>query len=463
MQENHEELWTRCSQFIKDNLTPQQFDTWFRDIKSLSFENGELTLLVSSLFFIEKIEAHFLPILRAGIKKVYGPNIRLEFKYPIRQGDPQTIISQKDAGPSTVIMQQGTAPAANPFRQVDNSDFDPQLNPRYNFENYCQSTSNQIARSVGEAIGDNPAIKTFNPLFVFGPAGVGKTHLIQAIGIRIKERNPKARVLYVTARLFESQYTAANSKGQINSFFHFYQSIDTLIIDDIQDLANKPGTQNTFFHIFNHLHQHDRQIIMSSDCAPADMEGFEERLLSRFKWGMHVELERPDLSLRRDVLKLNADRDGVVLPGDVAEYIASNVTQSVRELEGIVVSLVAHAVALNREISLDLAKRVMMNAVKIKRHQVNFEMVADVVASHYGIPSDAIFTKSRRREVADARQIVMYLAKKLTKLPCTTIGHKLDRSHATVIHGCNVVEDRIATEKKFAAEIEAIEAEVTSR
>ena len=311
------------------------------------------------------------------------------------------------------------------------------------------------------AIGDNPSLKTFTPLFVFGPSGVGKTHLIQAIGIRIKERNPHARVLYVTARLFQSQYTAAAAKN-INSFFHFYQSIDCLIIDDIQDLQNMPGTQNTFFHIFNHLHQHDRQIIMSSDCAPAEMEGFEARLLSRFKWGMQVELERPDITLRRDVLKLKAEQDGLAIPGEVTEYIASNVTQSVRELEGIVVSLMAHATVLNREISLDLARRVMSNAIKIKRRQINFEMITEAVASHYNICPDLLFTKSRKREVSDARQIVMYLAKKIGKMPLTTIGHKIDRTHATVIYACNTIEDRIATEKKLAADIDAIEAAINA-
>ena len=297
---------------------------------------------------------------------------------------------------------------------------------------------------------------------MFGPSGVGKTHLIQAIGIRIKERNPKARVLYVTARLFQSQYTAAAAKN-INDFFHFYQSIDTLIIDDIQDLQNMPGTQNTFFHIFNHLHQHDRQIIMSSDCAPSEMEGFEARLLSRFKWGMQVELERPDIALRRNVLKLKADSDGLILPSEVSEFIAANVTQSVRELEGVVVSLVAHATVLNRDISLDLAKRVMSNAVKIKRHQVNFEMVADAVSSHYGISPDLLFAKSRRREVSDARQVVMFLAKKLVKLPLSTIGQKLDRTHATVIHGCQTIENRIEHDKKLSADIDAIEADIASR
>ena len=444
MNQTHQELWAACCDFIRDNLSAQQFDTWFRDMTSVSYENGELKLLVPSVFFIEQIQARYLPLLRAGVKKVYGPGVHIEFLYPLKKDDPQSMSFQKGSEPSPSIMAQSKAPAANPFAPVSKSDFDPQLNPRYTFENYCESDSNKIARSIGEAIANNPSLKTFNPLFVFGPSGVGKTHLIQAIGIRIKERNPKARVLYVTARLFQSQYTAAAAKN-------------------INDLQNLPGTQNTFFHIFNHLHQHDRQIIMSSDCAPSEMEGFEARLLSRFKWGMQVELDRPDIALRRNVLKLKADSDGLLLPSDVSEFIAANVTQSVRELEGIVVSLLAHATVFNRDISLDLAKRVVSNAVKIKRHQVNFEMVADAVASHYHISVDLLFTKSRRREVSDARQVVMYLAKKLVKMPLTTIGQRLDRSHATVIYGCQTIENRIVTEKKLASDIDAIEAAIASR
>ena len=461
MELTHQELWAKCCRFIKDNITTEQYDTWFRDITSESYADGRLVLTVQSSFFADQLEERHQGVLRAGIRKVYGDGVQLYYRFRVIQSDNSSLIDQKSAGSSPTILAQVKAQPANPFKQPDTQDFDPQLNPRYTFENYCSSDSNKIARSIGMAIGDNPSLKTFNPLFVFGPSGVGKTHLIQAIGIRIKERNPHARVLYVTARLFQSQYTAAAAKN-INSFFHFYQSIDCLIIDDIQDLQNMPVTQNTFFHIFNHLHQHDRQIIMSSDCAPAEMEGFEARLLSRFKWGMQVELERPDITLRRDVLKLKAEQDGLAIPGEVTEYIASNVTQSVRELEGIVVSLMAHATVLNREISLDLARRVMSNAIKIKRRQINFEMITEAVASHYNICPDLLFTKSRKREVSDARQIVMYLAKKIGKMPLTTIGHKIDRTHATVIYACNTIEDRIATEKKLAADIDAIEAAINA-
>ncbi len=461
MSSNHTELWNKCCEFIRDNIGIDQYNTWFAAVSSLSYADRVLWLNVDATqFFVEQLEYHYRDIIRKAIKKVYGDGIELKYRFKIVSGDPDSEVRQKSTEMSPVILAQASAAPADPFMQPTPKQFDPQLNPRYTFENYCESSSNQIARTIGEAIGDNPTLKTFNPLFVFGPSGVGKTHLIQAIGIRIKERNPQARVLYVTARLFQSQYTAA--LRNINSFFHFYQSIDTLIIDDIQDLQNLPGTQNTFFHIFNHLYLHNKQIIMSSDCAPSEMEGFEMRMLTRFKAGTQVELELPDLSLRRDVLRLKAEQDGIDLPQDVAEYIVTNVTGSVRELEGIMVSLLAHATVLNREISLDLAKRVISNAVKVPTRKINFEMVAQAVASHFKINADLLFTKTRKREISDPRQIVMYLAKKLVHMPLTTIGTKLDRSHATVIYAVQNIESRLGHEKKLSADIDAIEAAVMS-
>lgn len=267
-----------------------------------------------------------------------------------------------------------------------------------------------------------------------------------------------ARVLYVTARLFESQYTAALRNNHINDFFAFYQSIDTLIIDDVQDLAGKQGTQNTFFHIFNHLHQNQKQIILSSDCAPAQMDGFEARLLSRFKWGMSTQLDKPDAALRKDVLVRRAERDGLSISPEVLEFIAENVTDSIRELEGVTVSLIAHATVLGRDITVDLARKVLSNAVKLNRRQVNFETITQEVAQFYNIDPDVIFTKSRKREISDARQIVMFLAKKIAKMPYTAIGTRLSRTHATVMYACKCIEERLPLEKKLQEEIGKIEA-----
>lgn len=457
-----EQIWASCCEFIKSNITPQKFDTWFRDVTCMQYdaERNAVALRVPGEFFADNIDNNYGALVRMAFAKELGHKVDIYYCYPTVRGDESSDISQRSVEMSPEILRQRQAPPAVPSQNRSNTDFDPQLNPRYTFENYCCGESNKLARAIGESIGNNPSQQTFNPLFVFGPAGVGKTHLVQAIGIRIKERNPRARVLYITARLFINQYTA--NRQNLNSFFHFYQSIDTLIIDDVQDLQGMAATQNTFFHIFNHLHQHNKQIIMSSDRAPAEMEGFEERLLSRFKWGAQVELERPDLPLRRAVLQLKSEQDGVSLPPEVAEYIAGSVTSSVRELEGVMVSLLAHATVLNREISLDLARRVLANAVKINRRQVNFEMITDAVASHYGIKPDLLFTKTRRREVSDPRQVVMYLSKKLANMPSTTIGHKLDRTHATVIHAISNIESRMTTEKKLVADLDAIEAALSS-
>lgn len=460
MQPTHQQLWEQCRQFIADNITPQQFSAWFASISSVSFENSELRLRVPSSYYKEHLEQNFPTIIEAAIKKVYGPNVALYFCYTVVDGQPDTSLNERSSDQSSTILRQSKAAPANPFIDNQPQTFKPQLNPRYNFENYCMGQSNCIARTIAESIANDPTNKTFNPLFVFGPTGVGKTHLIQAVGIRIKEHNPNARVLYVTARLFQSQYTAANHKGQINNFFHFYQSIDTLIIDDVQDLAGKPETQNTFFHIFNQLHQNNRQIILSSDCAPSEMDGFEARLLSRFKWGASAALEKPDIELRRQVLIKKAQQDGLDLPADVIEYIAENVTDSIRELEGVVVSLVAHATVLNCDITLDLARPVVANAIRIRRSQVNFEMVIQAVASYFKLEPDLLFTKTRKREVSDPRQIVMYLAKKLVGLSLKNIGTRLGRTHATVIYACRNIDERLPIDKELRTSIEAIQASI---
>ena len=459
MHNDHQQLWAKCLEFIRDNVTEPQFNCWFRDITSLKFEDGVLHLFVPSDLFVDHIENTYLDLLGTAIRKYYGEGVQLKYAYNVKADDPDTRVDlASDRRSPEIIRQTMHSTAANPFQAArPATTLDPQLNPRYTFENYCCSPSNKIAFSIAESIAENPSIKTFNPFFVFGPTGVGKTHLIQGIGIRIKERNPQARVLYVTARLFESQYTTANAKGEINKFFNFYQSIDTLIVDDIQDLQNKPSTQNTFFNIFNHLHLNNKQIILSSDRAPAEMDGFEARLLGRFKWGMSVELEKPDLELRRSVLEQKSQQDGINLTREIVDYIAGNVTDSIREIEGVMVSLVAHATVLNVPITLDLAKGIVANAVRISRRQLNFEIIAREVSTYYGIDQDSLFTKCRKREVSDGRQVTMYLAKKLLNMPLTTIGHSLGRTHATVIYAIHNIDERLAVERQLQHDIAAIE------
>lgn len=460
MEKNHKQLWDECLAIIADNIPQEQFDSWFRPISSISFEDGNLTLGVPSAFFVEHLESCFMRIIATVLRRVYGPDVKLLYRYKIVNSEPSSRIDTLSKNPSPAVQnRQQEVNSANPFitsQPVDN-DLDSQLNPTLTFENYLGGESNKLARSIGEAIAADPKCKTFNPLFVFGPSGVGKTHLIQAIGIRIKEKNPAARILYITARLFESQFTVASRNGKINDFTNFYQSIDTLIIDDIQDLMGKEKTQQAFFHIFNFLHLNHRQIILASDCCPSDLKGMPERLLTRFKWGMTVELERPDLDLRRQVLRLKAAHDGINLPPDVLDYIAANVTDSIRELEGIVVSLMASATFLNKEITVDLARRVVNHSVRTARRTINFEMIAESVSEFYNIDIDRLFTKTRKREVSDARQMVMFLCKKHINMAVTAIGTRLSRNHATVHHAIKTIEDRLPIDKKLQEDITAIE------
>lgn len=456
MELTHTQLWDKCLQIFRDNLSEEQYNAWFKGITCESYQNDELKIVVPSPYFVEHLEQRFLKLIAAVIRKVYGENVKLFYAFDQVGNDPSTGVTIKSANPSTKVKPDAKS-TANPFQKQEVEDVDSQLNPKCTFENYCKGGSNQIARSIGEAIANDPKCKTFNPLFIYGPTGVGKTHLIQAIGIRIKESNPQSRVLYITARLFESQYTAAVCRKQVNEFINFYQSIDVLIIDDIQDLIGKTQTQNTFFHIFNHLHQNQKQLILTSDCCPAQMEGMEARLLSRFKWGMTAELSRPDYELRREVLTQKAQQDGLSIPTDVLEYIASNVTDSIRELEGIVVSLMAHSIVLKQDISIDLARNVLSNAVKISRKQINFEMITQEVCAYYKIEPDQLFTKSRKREISDARQMVMYMAKKHGKMLLTTIGTRLSRTHATVLYACKNIEERLPIEKQLQDDVAAIE------
>ena len=459
MSKTHQQLWEDCLRIIADNIRPEQYDAWFKPVTSLGFENGRLTLSVPSPFFAEHLEDTYLTILGATLRRVYGEEVRLFYHYNQISNRPDTGIDEAGLSSSPALKRPA---ATDLFQTKVEATFNSQLNPKYTFENYCGSTSNKIAKAIGEAIANDPKCKTFNPLFVFGPTGVGKTHLIQAIGIKIRENNPLARILYVSARLFESQYTVASHNGKINEFINFYQSIDTLIIDDIQDLIDKPRTQGTFFHIFNHLHQNQKQIILSSDCCPTQLKGMTDRLLSRFKWGMTVELERPDLQLRRNVLRLKADQDGLRLPEEVMDFIAENVTDSVRELEGIVVSLLAHATVMNRDITVDLARHVMANVVKMHRRTINFEMITQGVASHFNIDPEAIFTKSRKREISDTRQMVMFMAKKHAGMAYTAIGTRLNRTHATVLHACRNIEQRLSLEKQLQADVANIEKAIMS-
>ena len=321
-----------------------------------------------------------------------------------------------------------------------------------------KGNSNEFSRTVGETVAKNPA-RTFNPLFLYGPSGVGKTHLINAIGTRIKELYPEKRVLYVSAHLFQVQYTDSVRTNHFNDFISFYQTIDVLIIDDIQEFAGVTKTQNTFFHIFNHLHQNGKQLILTSDRAPVMLQGMEERLLTRFKWGLVAELEKPDVELRKNILRNKIRRDGLNIPESVINYIAENVNESVRELEGIINSLLAQSIIFKRDVDIDLAERIVRKAVRCESKPITIEDIIAKVCSHYEIEESAIHTKTRKREVVQVRQVAMFLAKKHTDASSSKIGQLIgNKDHATVLHACKIVKDQVEVDKSFKADIEEIEA-----
>ena len=444
--------WNECLRIIKDNLEPAQYNSWFAPITVESFENNELTLRVPTAFYVEQLDGRFYNLLASTLVRVYGKGIKLKYSYDIIKDDPQAHVVSEEPHKSVAVQPM------NPFAQQEKFsgiELDPQLNPVNTFENYCESKSNKLAYSIANAIATNPKCQTFNPMFIFGCTGVGKTHLIQAIGIKMKEENPLSRVLYVSARTFESQYTSAVRTNKVNDFINFYQSIDMLIVDDVQEFAGKTATQNTFFHIFNHLHNKQRHLILSCDCPPSELDGMEPRLLSRFKWGMIVELESPDYDLRRAVLLRKAMQAGVKIPDDILDFVAENVKDNVREIEGVFASLMAYSTALNQPLTIQLARNVLSNTVRMSKQNrvVTFDSISDAVCSEFNIDKELLFGKSRKRDVADARQLVMMLAKKFAKMSSTMIGLKLNRNHATVLYACKTIEERISVEKDFAAAV----------
>lgn len=452
---NHQ--WERCLNIIKDYLTEQQYDSWFAPITVKSYEEGVLDLYVPSAFYAEQLEGRFWNLLLPTLRRVYGDGLKkLKYSYNVVKDDNDTTITED----KKTMSHAPVAAIEDPFAPKQYAELDSQLNCSYTFDNYCESKCNKLAYTIANAIATNPKCQTFNPMFIFGPTGVGKTHLIQAIGNKMKADNPSSRVLYLCARTFESQYTTAVRKNTVNDFINFYKSIDMLIIDDVQEFAGKTATQNTFFHIFNYLHNKQKHLILSCDCPPSELDGMEPRLLSRFKWGMTVELSHPDYELRKNVFIRKAEEASVNIPMDIIEFVAENVKDNVRELEGVFVSLLAYSTALNQPFTVDLARNVLSNSIKITKKQVTFDAIVETVCSQFSIDSKLLFSKTRKREVADSRQLVMSLAKKYTKMSSTIIGAKLNRNHATVLHACKAIDGRLSVDKEFRLAVEKIEAEL---
>jgi chromosomal replication initiator protein len=463
MQRDFQILWAQCLDVIKDIVPEAVFNTWFVPIVPLSYEENKFTIQVPSQFFYEYLEEKYVNVLKVTIHRVIGKGTILNYRVVVDKTTGGTVDypTENTSGAVKKIIPKDANKAPSPFVQTPPQDFDSQLNPKYNFDNFFEGLSNRLGRVAGESAANNPGKTTFNPLFLYGPSGVGKTHLCHAIGTRIRELHPKKRVLYVSSHLFRVQFTDATRKNTVNDFLYFYQNLDVLIMDDIQEIIGLDKTQNTFFHIFNHLHQLGKQLVLTSDKAPVDLQGMEERLVTRLKWGLTAELLRPDLELRKKILRNKADHDGIVISEEVLGYIANNVTDNIRDLEGILVSLMANSVINNREIDLALARRVISQAIRLEKKQITIQMIQEIVCKYFNLEQSLIQTPSRKHEIVQARQVTMYLSKKYTDCSFSHIGKVIGKKdHATVLHACKTIKDQIEISKSFRTAVEEIEIQI---
>ena len=467
----HERVWNNCLNVIKDNVPSISFRTWFEPIVPLKLDNDVLTIQVPSPFFYEYLEEQYIDILRKVIKKELGPEAKLEYNVVMQNNSynnskPYTVKfpakSSKEIKntPVAVPLDGNENTIKNPFviPGLKKLDIDPRLNPENSFENFIEGECNRLARSAGFAVSKNPGGTAFNPLLIYGESGLGKTHLAQAIGIEVKELFPDKTVLYVNANKFQTQFVDAIRNNNKNDFLHFYQMIDVLIIDDVHEFAGKEKTQDTFFHIFNHLHQSGKQLILTSDKPPVELQGMESRLLSRFKWGLSADLQAPDFETRMAILKKKTYNDGIELPEEVLEYISTHISDNIRELEGALISLLAQSTLNKKEITLDLTKEMIDKLIKSTKREISIDYIQKVVCNYYNIGLEQLQSKTRKREIVQARQVAMFFSKTLTKSSLATIGSQIGgKDHATVLHACKTVNNLIETDKRFRLQVDEIE------
>ncbi len=476
MNVDYSNVWASCLNVIKDNIPQTSYQTWFEPIKPVKLDRDILTIQVPSLFFYEYLEEHYIDLLSKTLRRNLGANAKLEYnvvmdnshinnRKPYTLNFPTTNKTDLRNRPVSVSSNQERLDIRNPFviPGIKKLNVDPQLNNDYSFENYIEGDCNRLARNAAYAVAKNPGKTAFNPLFLYGNSGLGKTHLAQSIGIEVKRQMPEKTVLYVSANKFQTQFTDSVRNNSQNDFLNFYQMIDVLIIDDVHEFAGKTKTQNTFFHIFNHLHQSGKQLIITSDKAPVDLAGVEDRLLSRFKWGLSADLQIPAFETRVEILNRKIYTDGLTVPEDVVYYIASNVLNNVRELEGALISLLAMATLNKQEINFENAKAIIDKLVKKTSREVTVESISETVCDYFGLDLEILHSKTRKREIVQARQIAMYFSKSLTNSSLSTIGAKIGKKdHATVLHACKAVNNLIETDKDFKGQVKEIEAQLKS-
>lgn len=468
MEEATKKVWAKCLEFIKDNIDEQPFLTWFAPIVPVTLEGKTLKIKVPSQFVYEWLEDNYIGLLKSAMTYTLGEGARLIYiiDSPVDKKQLPSTNRPELAKQSLTLATEAKDPELkNPFvipgiREIT---VDPQLNLHQNFDNFVEGESNRLARSAGIAVANKPGGTAFNPLFIFGGVGLGKTHLAHAIGVDIKEKYPKKKVLYVSAEKFTQQFISASTakdkdKNNLNDFIHFYQLIDVLIVDDIQFLSGKVKTQDAFFHIFNHLHQTGKQVILTSDKAPVDLFDIEQRLLSRFKWGLSAELTTPDYNTRYKILQNKFYTDGAEISEDIIAYLAENIRTNIRELEGVSNSLIAQAAFNRKEYSIELAQSIIEKSVKNSQCDLTIEHIQQIIADYFNLDIESLHSKTRKRNVVQARQLAMFFSKKYTKSSLSTIGSQIgQRDHATVLHACKTVENLIETDREFKKYVSDLE------
>ena len=468
MEEATKKVWAKCLEFIKDNIDEQPFLTWFAPIVPVTLEGKTLKIKVPSQFVYEWLEDNYIGLLKSAMTYTLGEGARLIYiiDSPVDKKQLPSTNRPELAKQSLTLATEAKDPELkNPFvipgiREIT---VDPQLNLHQNFDNFVEGESNRLARSAGIAVANKPGGTAFNPLFIFGGVGLGKTHLAHAIGVDIKEKYPKKKVLYVSAEKFTQQFISASTakdkdKNNLNDFIHFYQLIDVLIVDDIQFLSGKVKTQDAFFHIFNHLHQTGKQVILTSDKAPVDLFDIEQRLLSRFKWGLSAELTTPDYNTRYKILQNKFYTDGAEISEDIIAYLAENIRTNIRELEGVSNSLIAQAAFNRKEYSIELAQSIIEKSVKNSQCDLTIDHIQQIIADYFNLDIESLHSKTRKRNVVQARQLAMFFSKKYTKSSLSTIGSQIgQRDHATVLHACKTVENLIETDRAFKKYVSDLE------
>jgi len=455
----HEAYWSECLKIIQKNINSQSFKTWFEPIKSVKFENNALTIQVPNKFFYEYIEENFISELKQAINLVLGKKVKLEYKIVVenhRELSSSLPHQKGNSGfTSDKIKNPFVIPGIKKFR------VDSNLNPKYTFDSYIEGDCNKLARAAGLAIAKKPGGTAFNPLVIYGNVGLGKTHLAQAIGNEILNNLGKKNVLYITTERFTNQIIQAIKNNSINDFLYYYQHIDALIVDDIQFLANKNKTQEIFFNIFNQMHQSGKQIILTSDKPPKDLQGMEDRLINRFKWGLCADLQEPDYETRFAILDEKIKKNDIDIPADVKEYICYNIEDNIRELEGVIITLVAQSTLNNKTVNTDLAKEVIEQFVSRSSKEISVNNIKKLVAEHFELPVEKLQGKTRKRSIVIARQLSMYLAKNFTNSSLKSIGNDFGgRDHSTVIYSLKAVQDLMDTDALFKDTVNTLEKKV---